>query len=193
MGARTKAEQKEAERAIAELRQQGLLQLFRAGNSQRVRLTPSGDELARRLIGAPTIADCVSRLESLAKFGDQGRGFKWGNKLWHSETALAGVSYSDANAGWMFSELEMQMAPALWRDWARSNSSVQRHGWYCLTAADRSLWAAAVKDGERHATTPPDDSLLDLYKESRQYFWSDLASSGDGERDIGEIPIPVSA
>jgi hypothetical protein len=183
------AARKQVQRSLDELALVGLVLTYQPKGAKTlgVRLSDSGDARARALVGLPTLHDALGILAQLAELErhDATCG------TWLPETALAGVRWGDHANRHRFVEVEDRLLPALVRGWAESNCSVRGHCWYATTHAGRERLSQAVVPTTE---SPPSTDLArrEYCHRVRQELLALAAAKPECEREIGEIPMPVS-
>jgi len=130
------ATRKEAERRLRVLEQAGRLHLTRQGGRVLwVRLTDAEDERQRYRICLPGIAETLAKLRRIQALIARGDCADANLKIWVKETDLSGVGYGSPGFSDATVELEESLLPALVRGWVISDSNMDGHAWYSLTAA----------------------------------------------------------
>jgi DNA-binding PadR family transcriptional regulator len=177
-------------RDLAALEANGLLVVVRdKGRAVSVRLTDAGDELARALVGIPTLAAGVLTVRELARHCD--REPRTMDRLWVPETTLADHPWGAGDSG-PFRIVEQMALPALVRGWVVSNSDMAGRAYYRLTPAG---WALA--DGDAAAPDVPtvdfDEDVRGVYGQRLRLALDRLASETPRTTmEIGPLPLPVA-
>ena len=184
---------KQVQRMLDALALEGLVLTYQPKGAKTlgVRLADSGDARARALVGLPTLSDALGILDQLAELERHDATCAFLGRTWLPETALAGVRWGDNANRHRFVEVEDRLLPALVRGWAESNCSVRGHCWYAITHAGRERLSQAVVPTTE---SPPSTDLArrEYYHRVRQELLTLAAAKPECEREIGEIPIPVS-
>ncbi len=184
------SERKRNERRLGVLEVRG--EVERSRNTLRtnaVRLTDMGEARARALAGLPGWDCALATLDELARLAPPGKG------VW--ETWLADVEWADtadADARQMLATVAEMALPALVRGWVVSNSTVQGHVHYALTAAGRAAladWPDLPTVDELAVDDCRSAHAVYCRERDRALMAFDFATPGNvGE--LGAIPIPVA-
>jgi hypothetical protein len=185
------AARREARQVVEDLTREGLAKAFRprAMKTLQIRLTDQGDGKARQVVGLPNLDAAFAAAGEIAKRS------KWPAKLlteaWIPEHELVGtIPGRDAFAQKAMA-LEDALLPALTRAYVISNANADRHVSYALTSAGRE-WL----NGDPPAAVP-----CKAVRGARETYYTELKTASarleaslptGGDRDIGEIPLPVS-
>jgi hypothetical protein len=188
------AARKQVQRSLDELALEGLVLTYQPKGAKTlgVRLAHSGDARARALVGLPTLHDAVGLLAQLADITRHDATCAFLGRTWVAETALAGVRWGDHANRHRFVEIEDRLLPALVRGWAVSNCSVQGHCWYSITSAGRELLTQQPAVAMTEGVVSCESARREYYHRVRQELLTLAAAKPECEREIGEIPMPVS-
>jgi hypothetical protein len=205
-GAASEAGRKAAQRELDALRAEGLVKTYnpRGARTLGVRLTGTADDCLRRKLGLATYADALGFLDELYRRREDPDGFDGigtgtgGGLPWSSEQALTGIRWGDNDKRVYYVLLTEDLLPLLWRGLVESNSSVQGHVWYGLTAEGYELAAGRDETGEACLDYPPplpepgDDEAFAFYHDRRREEIDAIESATPKDtRDLGDIPLPV--
>jgi len=185
------AGRKEVQRALEDLVGQGVVETFRPNGAKTLgaRLTDKGDASTRALCGVPTLTTTIPTLEALECAGAGPDAVAFMGQTWVPETALAGVAWGDHERQSQLVMLEHRLLPGLAGGFVRSNCSVRGHCWYSLDPD----WRKRLPS-ESPALPEKNDlahrEYLERLKEALRALWS---CPPEHEREIGEIPMPVSS
>jgi hypothetical protein len=189
------AARKQVQRSLDELALNGLVLTYQPKGAKTlgVRLSDAGDARARALVGLPTLRDALGLLAQLAELERHDTTCAFLGRTWVPETALAGVRWGDHAHRHRFVEVEDCLLPAQVRGLAESNCSVRGHCWYAITPAgcERLSQQPDVVTTEGVASCEP--ARREYCHRVRQELLTLAAAKPECEREIGEIPMPVSA
>ena len=186
------AGRKQIQRLLDELALSGMVLTFQPKGAKTlgVRLSETGDAQARALVGLPALSDALAALAQLAELERNGATCANLGRTWVPETALAGVAWGDNERRHRLVETEEKLLPAVVRDWAVSNCSVRGHCWYAITDAGRDQLGKPIEAGPLPCAN--DDLRREYYHRVKAEFLALAAAEPKCEREIGEIPMPVS-
>jgi hypothetical protein len=188
------AARKQVQRSLDELALEGLVLTYQPKGAKTlgVRLSDSGDARARALVGLPTLGDAVGLLAQLADIERHDATCAFLGRTWVAETSLAGVHWGEHANRQRFVEVEDRLLPALVRGWVESNCSVRGHCWYAITPAGRERLGQRAVVATAEGVASYDSARREYYHRVRQELLTLAAAKPECEREIGEIPMPVS-
>ena len=197
---------KATQRDLEALCVEGMVKTFRPKRVKTlgVKLTAKGEALARALCGLPNLVQAIGGvMHATMHLEGPEAGVNWDGRFWIPETTLAGVDWvkcaADKDARHKLVFVEEIMLPALIRGWIIANADIHGRVWYSPTPE-----GLAMIEAERRKPDPPDappapppaafdeeaaDYYLERFTETAGRF--DTAAP-QCEREIGEIPLPVS-
>lgn len=178
---------KQAQRAMEQLIQSRMVQVYRPNNSKTlgIRLTNVGDQYTRALAGLPTLVSSLPLIPQLRGFSEGEAACCFLGQTWVPETLLAGVEWGDNEQRYKYVDIEEQLLPALVRGWVVSNCTIRGHCWYSLVNAAPPT--AVPVNSPAKCVHARDEYYRQIHEEISALY----VAKPDNEREIGQIPMPV--
>ena len=136
-GGGTTERRKRNERILSDCETAGLLIVNRpAGRTSHVKATDKGDEAVRAVCGLTGVRDCLTIVMPHLATRPAHRGG------WVAETEMTHPRHEWGQPGfWPYEAVEIDLLPALRRQWVEANSDIRKHACYRLTDSGRAALA----------------------------------------------------
>ncbi|WP_149109526.1 hypothetical protein [Limnoglobus roseus] len=183
------ARRKSAERRLSAMEDAGLVAVFRRqGRARGVRLTPVGEDTARRIAGLPDLSESLEVMAIVAK-NHLEREPKLLTDLWAAEADVVGVPWGGETKAYVI--LEEELLPAMVAGLMVCNTTIPGHAYYAVTPAG---WAALddgfpTPAGAGAFAQAARDEYFEAFRLARVGY-ADAKVAALGE--IGPLPLPVS-
>lgn len=184
-------------RLLHELAAQGRVILTRpkAGRSALVKLSEAADAEARRLaFYAGSLETGWMTVERLLAHEAECDCCHWdiGGRCWVRETVLGDCEWGSPDSVRSLLAVQALAMPALVRGWVVSNTSIEGHAFYRVTAAGRAAMETQPP-AEPDPDEPADPAAAAFYRErlDAEYDRLDVLQPPKSS-ELGSIPLPVA-
>ena len=193
IGETDQADRKRAERALAGIAANGLVEVFRSSGGARavaIRLTEAGDWRARKLAGLPGERSMRAFLGHLSECSATDDAYCWAGRELVSLDTLAGCDPSAPKARDERSKLRDFIAPAVVRGLCETEIGTTGRVFAWLTVAGREYLGSHPDDGKRESFRPQ-RGMAGLYDAEycRAVEWVRGLKPSD-PAEIGRLLIP---